>query len=416
MERKNLINFLILLLITIVLAIAVIVMPARRLIKQKAVGLVTVSLQPSTHDIPLSETIPVDIYIGNQSRKRVSFADIRISYNKDKLEITSFTPNTTKFNLNLIAGLPDYLGARTGLAKIQVANDKAVTDANGPSNATAIKVGTIMVKGKAAGTWQMTILTTGDNGSQIVGVDPLVLGIDSVTNGTYTVTSGGVTGTPTLTPTPTTTPGATGTPTPSLTPTTTPTPTITPTPTATTTPAPGPRLNFKVKFQGVDSRPLDSNQYTKRVKVRVTKGDLNETFNADVTSDDQGVFSGSVVLSEVPVGSDYTIFIKGPQHLARKFCTNSQTERCVGPGQIALAEGNNNFDFSGLVLEAGDLPNNGQQDGVVNSVDYSLLKARGAQTLPEALAIADVNFDGVVGSQDWVLMRNTLETKYEEDY
>lgn len=388
MGRKSLINILVLLAITIVLAIVVIVVPSRRLIKQKAAfGTVNVLLNPPTLSLAVGEekSVIISLVQTESPRKKISFADIHLDYNKDIIEITNFIPSE-KFNVDLIQSGAEFLGGSTGHAKIQAANDT-----NSPPNDASILLGTIKIKGKASGTSPITIVKDGHNASQIVGDNPnwspnsgdkgegLVLAVGTVQNGNYTVGAGG----------------------------------------STTTPLPGPRLSFKVKFQGVDGRPLDDDQYTKRVRVRVVKGDIDKTFDADVTSDDQGKFVGSVVLSGIPVGSGYTLFIKGPLHLARKFCTNNQNERCVEPGTIALVDGNNNFDFSGLVLEGGDLPNPNEemgQDGVVNSVDYSLWKARYGQTLPENLAIADVDFNGVVDTRDWVLMRNTLETKYKEDY
>ena len=206
-------------------------------------------------------------------------------------------------------------------------------------------------------------------------------------------------------------------PTPTLTPspmpTATPGPTLIPSPTP--TPPPNiPVLSFRIKFQGVTTKRDDQ-----KVKVRVVKGSFEKDFtDIGVSADDNGVYSGTVVLVDVPAGSDYKIFIKGPKHLARKFCTNGQTSRCSGDGQISLAVGNNNFDFSKLVLEAGDLPNPNDgmiQDGVVNSLDYSLWKDRFGRDDSNILAVADVNLDGIVNSGDWQLMRITLETKYEED-
>lgn len=225
-----------------------------------------------------------------------------------------------------------------------------------------------------------------------------------------TVTPGG----PTNTPRPTATPGGpTNTPTPTVTPGG---PTLTPTVTPTVTPPAGgwPVLNFKVKFQGVASKSADQ-----KVRIVVKKAGLDKTFNnVNVVASDNGIYSGSVTLTDVPAADNYRISIKGPKHLSRKFCENNQAVRCVGTGRIALAGGANTLDFSKIVLEAGDLPNpneGAKQDGVANSIDYSLWKARIGKEDNDSLAVADINFDGVVNQIDWQLMRVTLETKYEEE-
>lgn len=205
----------------------------------------------------------------------------------------------------------------------------------------------------------------------------------------------------TIQPTATTTPpgGVTGTP----------TPTTTPDPSQTAT------VNFKVKFQGISQKRADQ-----KVEVRVTKGTFEEEFtNINMIANDSGVYSGSVVLTGVTVGGDYTIFVKGPKHLAKKFCVDAQESRCRGAGDLTLVAGANTFDFSKMALEGGDLPNpnsSGAQDGVCNSVDYSLAKNRLGSSSSADLAIADINLDGIVNAIDLTLIRNTLEVKYEEDF
>ncbi len=175
-----------------------------------------------------------------------------------------------------------------------------------------------------------------------------------------------------------------------------------------------PVLNFKVKFQGVDSDKEDQ-----KMKVIVKKGELVKSFtNVNVSADADGLYSGSVTLTDVPTGTDYAILIKGPKHLAKKCCENRPSTRCTGNGNISLTTGVNDYDFSTQELPAGDLPNpadNMQQDGVVNSVDYSLWNARFGREDADSLAVADLDLNGVVNSADWGLMRITLETRYEED-
>ena len=199
--------------------------------------------------------------------------------------------------------------------------------------------------------------------------------------------------------------------------------TNTPTPTGTVPPGSEAVLNFSVRFQGVDSgthKPTDANK-TQKLSFRVKKGNFEKVFtDVDaVYSDTNGNWTGSVTLTGVTPGEGYAVFIKGPKHLAKKFCTNNQTRRCVTEGSLALNSGKNEYDFTTLPLEAGDLPNpnqGGKQDGVANSVDYSLARDRWLKNTAQNLAIADVNFDGVINSADTTLIRETIETRYEEDF
>lgn len=174
----------------------------------------------------------------------------------------------------------------------------------------------------------------------------------------------------------------------------------------------GVALNFKVKFQGITQKRDDQ-----QVKLTVKRENFSKPFDVRLTSNDSGIYSGSVALTGVAPGN-YLIYIKGPRHLAKKFCKNNQETRCSLSDRIALVRGDNTLDFSKMVLEGGDLPNPNddyKQDGVVNSIDYTLINNRLGSSAEDDLRIADINLDGAVNSTDRILLRNTLETRYEED-
>jgi hypothetical protein len=195
----------------------------------------------------------------------------------------------------------------------------------------------------------------------------------------------------------------------------TPTPTTSPTP----TPTPDPQaitLNFSVKFQGITTQKAGQ-----KVKITVHKDGLTDKVfpNVNVTANAGGLYTGQVTLARVAAGNNYAIFIKGPKHLQKKFCTNNQATRCTTTANITLTAGQNTFDFSKMELEAGDVPdpnNNNQQDGVCNTQDYSLVKNLRGNPEPAALAVGDLNLDGIVNETDTGMIRETLKTKYEEDY
>lgn len=223
-------------------------------------------------------------------------------------------------------------------------------------------------------------------------------------------------------------------------PTSTPTPpseaTATPIPTPTTTVAPGNvKIQFKIKFSGVnEQRPAQ------RVKVTINSGVLSSTLatfnNVNVTSVNTSTDADQpnwVYQSEVltlPTYFDdqakqyngYYLLIKGPKHLATRYCNSTINNRpCAIPkttlGGLCLGfgcyDGIYSFDFTGYPLPGGDLP---PQDGVVNAIDATVLTdCLATPTDATCLAKADLNFDGNISSADTVIMNNTIYTRWEDD-
>ena len=245
-------------------------------------------------------------------------------------------------------------------------------------------------------------------------------------------------GTPSLTPNPTptaTTPPSqpTSTPIPTPTATTPPSqPTSTPIPTPTATTAPGSvSLNLKLKFQGVMKMPANTDQRTMKVKIKVGGGSLSSPVPVDVnftltenrnSGSDALIWEGSVNLpSQVTPGQNYYLLVKGPKHIQKKICDQKPTETtggsyaCKSGRSITLNSGQNNLDFSGIYLLAGDLPVNGAQDGVVDSLDTSYIRNNLGKNNPEVISIADLNLDGRIDSQDWSSVIYALSIKTDEE-
>ena len=222
-----------------------------------------------------------------------------------------------------------------------------------------------------------------------------------------------------------------------LTPTDTPitTPTNTPIPNATTSPgqptntppsAGNVDLNFKLRFQGITKKPAD--QFNK-LKVKVTvvsssgarKQGLANFIASDIDENRKGIWTGKVSLNLTP-GEGYKIFIKGEKHIQKKICHQRPTESRLGPGtytcdrgEISLQTGNNDLDFSEILLLSGDLPVGGEQDGVVNSADTSFIRNNLGKSDPQTIAIGDINLDGVVNTQDWSLIIAALSVRGDEE-
>lgn len=326
------------------------------------IGTVNVSLEPSTATKPLNQTFEVDIKVDAGTHK-IGYMQLGLSFDRNKIQVVGFRPNDVVFTPDLFEDSAQDLGSSTGMAKLFAASAKSTLPTG------VFTAGRISLKGIVSGNAALTIDKIFSYFYGEKGTEEGTFGIDQTVNGAYTIGAGGT--------------GAVN-------------------------------INFKIKFNGVGVSSPDQ-----KVIVRILKGSLDqETPNVNVTSDANGIYSGTANF-DVPAGSGYAIFIKGPKHLARKFCTNNQERFCARPGTLTLAAGANSFDFSKLNLEPGDLhdPNRGgKQDGVANSVDISLATARAASTDPADLEIADVDFDGQMSWHDVSLILNTIESRYEDDY
>jgi len=206
--------------------------------------------------------------------------------------------------------------------------------------------------------------------------------------------------------------------------------TNTPTPTPTNQPG-SVSLNLKLKFQGVMREPANTNQRTMRVKIKVGGGNLsspvsvegNFTLTGQKNSEtDALIWQGSVNLpSQITAGQHYYLLIKGPKHIQKKICENNPSEttggnyRCRSGNQVSLSSGQNNLDFSKIYFLGGDLPINSAQDGVVDSLDTSFIRNNLGKTDPNVVAIADLNLDGRVDTQDWSMVIYALSIKTDEE-
>ncbi len=173
-------------------------------------------------------------------------------------------------------------------------------------------------------------------------------------------------------------------------------------------------INFKIRFDGVTEKVPDQ-----KVKIKLVGFEESKTFeDVHVTADANGVFSGTFVAQGIKP-SGWAFVIKGPKHLAMKFCHNNQTNICLGQGNLTILKGENNFDFTGLKLLAGDIPDlNGIQDGVADSSDFAILvKALDEQDrLRMNSQRADLNFDRLNTGADIQLFLKTVAEKYADDF
>jgi parallel beta-helix repeat protein len=177
-----------------------------------------------------------------------------------------------------------------------------------------------------------------------------------------------------------------------------------------------------LKLKGVEGE--DAN--LANVTVRFVSNVLNYTLGY-VTESLPIVYEGNGVYrlpfgvwsTDLPASNDYSVVIKGEKHLAIRFCLASgQNEHCTGAGKILIPEDPSspiNLDFTGVPLEPGDLY---QQDGKANGNDFTkvidLLSKPCSELTDQEKLIGDLDYNGCVNIRDAFLMRQTLETRYDE--
>ena len=232
MKRSDIFKILTLVVLVVGLAAATILLPQRQQVGEKAAfGDMTVSLLPSAKSTQTGTDFTVQMMLTTAGgvTMRVSAYDIKISFDRNGLEIKNFVPDP-KFPVNLT---PSDFGNATGVGRFIALNtggDLAVVSAT-----QSVTVGTLTVSGKALGTFPMQVLkdqsTIAGQNDQNLDVSFIIAGVN---NGNYTISA-----IPTLTPIPTSTPRPTATMTPR--PTNTPIPTPTPSRVPTSTPIPCPR-------------------------------------------------------------------------------------------------------------------------------------------------------------------------------
>ncbi len=180
---------------------------------------------------------------------------------------------------------------------------------------------------------------------------------------------------------------------------------ITPTPGSITPTIPPntPLVKFKIKFRSVSTNIGE--QKVKLIVKNETNNYSGEFVNVPVVYDSatNGYMTrADYPLVNVPAGSGYKIYVKGPKHLAKGFKNITLTSSST-----------NAFDWTSQELEPGDLP---PQDGVINSQDISRLIELLGNLYPNQsqLDTGDLNFDGAINGADTNELILTLSTKYDE--
>ncbi len=176
-------------------------------------------------------------------------------------------------------------------------------------------------------------------------------------------------------------------------------------------------LIFKVKLQGVTDGKADGF----KANIRFAKGSLDSAMDLIFRHVGDGLYQALATITDPPAaGPGYQIIVKGQKHASRKFCKISgQTTPCRSFDSLSLPEGSDTattMDFTGLRLDPGDLP---PQDGKVDRADIQILRNLMKKPCGDLSAddkmTGDLNYDGCIDTSDAILLRRTLETRYDEN-
>lgn len=168
-------------------------------------------------------------------------------------------------------------------------------------------------------------------------------------------------------------------------------------------------INFVISFDGVIKKPVD-NQPVFIKLVNNQDSSLNKVFNPISVWQDSGQanrFHGKMNLTTAYLRDGFTVYVKGPVHLQRKF------------DNVTFRQGME-ADFTNKVLLPGDLylPGSGQNDRVENSDrDYlwSLVVLHDRSANSSEVRAADLDLNGQVNNRDYSLLIDTgIGTKGEE--
>lgn len=182
-----------------------------------------------------------------------------------------------------------------------------------------------------------------------------------------------------------------------------------------TTPSTSQNITFDIRTQGLTKPAKNVNEIP--VKVTFLQDErVIDTRSVSMSKNDDGSWTGNSEYDNLTIGVDYTLLVKGPKHLQKKVCTNNPTESiggqysCLG-GEIRIQASDNRINLKGIVMLAGDIP---LQNGIVDAVDITYIRSNLGKTDAEVVARGDLNYDGIVDTQDYGIIINALSFKYDE--
>jgi|GEM_PF-3585367 len=174
------------------------------------------------------------------------------------------------------------------------------------------------------------------------------------------------------------------------------------------------KVNYRIKFQGITTQPKNATSIDAKLGIYRANGTQIDTRLVKFTPQADGMWVADVEYKNIP-DTHYYVTIKGPKHLQKKICEVNPKEAVSGTyrckdGSIRF-KANNTLDFSQIYMLAGDLP---LQDGIIDAVDITYIRSNFGSQATDVVARGDLNYDGIVDSQDYIIILNALAFKYDE--
>jgi len=176
------------------------------------------------------------------------------------------------------------------------------------------------------------------------------------------------------------------------------------------------KINYRIKLQGITKQPKTAQSIDFKITL-LQSGKAIDSRNIAFTPQSDGTWVADAEYKNIPSANDYYVTVKGPKHLQKRVCANNPQEtidgtyRCTD-GKITLKDGNNTLDFSKIFMLAGDIP---LQNGVIDAVDIAYIRNNVGSQNTEVIARGDLNYDGIVDSQDYTIIIQALSFKYDEE-
>jgi hypothetical protein len=165
-------------------------------------------------------------------------------------------------------------------------------------------------------------------------------------------------------------------------------------------------IDLKLKLAGSMINPKVTSIKALAVAVgRIGEGKYEtQPQQFDLTADTDGTFSGKVAFPDFKDGNKFSLMIKVDKYLLKRICNLDPSEQklgaysCTEPALTIRKGEANAFNFSKVSLLAGDL---GLTDGVLNGYDLNIVRMNLNKNTPEAVNLADLNYDGMVDQKDF---------------